>query len=70
MRRTKFLELARNAGFLVQEEGFRTLIFSKGEDPVGVAIYTDGAAHRADVDLSVTKKMSISECAKLLDLGT
>ncbi len=69
MRRTRLLELARSAGLQIQDEGFRHVIWGKGRTPVGVAVYSDGSAHRADVDLSITKNMTITECASVLDLN-
>jgi hypothetical protein len=66
MRRTKLFKLAALTGCEIINEGCRTLIKSK--EGFAVAVYSDGTAHRADIDLSLTKNMTLNECAEVLDL--
>lgn len=68
MRRTALIALAQaSKKHTVTPDGCRTLI-RKGKRGVAVALYEDGSAHRADIDLSLTKNMTIQLAAKALDL--
>lgn len=68
MRRTQLRELAEQAGLKIVDEGFRVLYVREKPELLAVAVYADGTAHRADVELSITKNMTIAECAQHLDL--
>ncbi|KWT95607.1 MULTISPECIES: hypothetical protein [unclassified Variovorax] len=68
MKRATLVALARASSLHeVQDDGCRHIITNK-ETGVAVAVYENGAPHRADVDLSITTNMTIRASAGVLDL--
>lgn len=66
-RKALIAKAAESGKHSVVVEGNRTIV-TVGKRGVAVALYEDGTAHRADVDLTIARRMTITEAARAVGL--
>lgn len=66
MKRSKLIELARTDGMIVTETPYGDVTIFKSKRGLGVTLWPNGTATRADCHPSVCNRMTINQAARLL----